>query len=529
MKKIGKLELTRVKIGELNQHPLNPNQGDVGAIVESLEAHGYFRPVLVQKSTMNIIAGNHTVQACKIDGLTEIDVIIHDIDDDQALRIMLADNETANKAQNDPAILTDLLESLIHSEFGLTGTGFTGEDLDDLIAEFKPEPMAEVKEPEEIEPPLDPVTKLGDVWLLGPHRLICGDSTKVLPTLSNQTAGLIATDPPYFRVVDADWDDQWGADAKAFLDWLAGLFVEFDRLMIDRGTVGVFCSPDMSAGVEIEMRKQFAVLNHIVWRKPNPGRLGQMDKSSMRRFFPTSERFIIAEKCRNPDGDLFRFRDHVNHAVARDVYADVREMLVEARDKAGLTNRQIDEALGTQGMSGHYFGGSQWTLPTEDAWTKIVKLANKTEMPTWSYLRQEFDSRRQEFDSRRQEFDSRRREFDSRRREFDSQKDASDLELLSDVWTFSTLMGSQRLGHPTQKPDDLMSHIIKTMSRKGDTVLDPFLGSGTTLIVSHKLGRVCVGVELDPAYCDVICNRFQGVTGIAPIHEATGEEVSFVD
>jgi site-specific DNA-methyltransferase (adenine-specific) len=517
MKKIQKLEAVDVPIADLELHPHNARQGDVGAIMQSLEAHGQFRPIVVQKSRMRVIAGNHTTQAAQLSGMKTISAVLLDVDDDQALRILLADNQTGDQATNDPSILADLLEGLIHSDFGLEGTGFTGDDLDQLIADFDLEPMAEVKEEqiEVMEPPPNPVTKPGDVWLLGPHRLICGDSQKILKTLPNQSAALVATDPPYFRVVDAEWDDQWGPDAKAFLDWLGGLFVEFDRIMIDRGTVGVFCSPDMSAGVEIEMRKQFAVLNHIVWRKPNPGRLGQMDKSSLRRFFPTSERFIIAEKCRNPDGDLFRFRDHVNHAVARDVYADVREMLVQARDRAGLTNRQVDEALGTSGMAGHYFGASQWTLPTEEAWQTIVALAGDTPMPKWSDLRREFDSRR--------------REFDSRRREFDSQKDASDLELLSDVWTFPTLMGNQRLGHPTQKPDDIMKHIIATMSRKGDTVLDPFLGSGTTLIVAHRMGRICTGVELSPAYCDVICNRFQGMTEITPILEATGEEVSFVD
>jgi len=89
MKKVGALELTRVKVRDLRQHPNNPNQGDIGIIVESLESHGYMKPVLVQKSTMRIIAGNHTVQATEIEGFEEIDVILRDCTDEEALRMIL--------------------------------------------------------------------------------------------------------------------------------------------------------------------------------------------------------------------------------------------------------------------------------------------------------------------------------------------------------------------------------------------------------------------------------------------------------
>jgi adenine-specific DNA-methyltransferase len=293
--------------------------------------------------------------------------------------------------------------------------------------------------------------------------------------------------------------------------------------MADRGTIAVFCSPDMSAGVELAMRRVFAVLNHIVWRKPDLGRLGMSDKETLRRFFPNSERLILAEKCRNPDGDLFRFRDHVNHSVARDVYAEVRELLVDARDRAGLANAQVDEALNRRGMAGHYFGASQWYLPTEVAWRTIVGLAPEgVAMPEWSGLKAMCDERRREFDSRRREFDSRRREFDSERREFDSDRPAFDMELLSDVWTFDRVAHADRQAHPTQKPVALMEHVIATLSRPGDTVLDPFLGSGSTLIACERLGRRCLGSELDPGYVDIICLRYFRAYGRVPVHAATG-------
>lgn len=321
-----------------------------------------------------------------------------------------------------------------------------------------------------------------------------GDCFEVMAALPAGCAELVAADPPYFRVVDAEWDRQDWAGPAEFLEWIGAAVVLMDRALHERGTLAVFCHPDMASGVEMEVRKVANYLNHIVWRKPELGRLGMAEKESLRRFFPTSERIILAEKGRNPDGDLFRFRDHVNHSVARDVYADIRATLVAARDSAGMSNRDVDELLGNN-MSGHYFCGSQWSLPTADAWEQIAGEIRRRggTAPEWGALRREFDSRRQEFDSRRREFDS-----DSRRREF---------ELLSDVWTFAPPPLALRRGHPTQKPEALMEHIIATLSRHGDTVLDPFAGTGTTLRVAKNLGRRSIGIEKDERWCEVAATR----------------------
>ena len=316
-----------------------------------------------------------------------------------------------------------------------------------------------------------------------------GDAVEVLEQLEDRSAHLAATDPPYFRVIDAEWDDQWGPNQNKFLQWLGEVIGELNRILDDRGTLAMFCSPDLSAGVEIEVRQRMSVLNHIVWRKTAPGRLGMINKESMRRFFPTSERIIVAEKSRNPDGDLFRFRDHVNHAVARDVYASIREELVALRDAAHLTNREIDAALGRNGMASHYFGASQWHLPTEDAWLVIQHMMKDAGVnaPDWDYFRREFDARRQEFDARRREFD---------------------IELLSDVWTFKTVPPSKRLAkHPTQKPLELMDHLIGTMSRIDDLIVDPFMGTGTTLRAAKDIGRRAIGIEKDERYCEAAALR----------------------
>jgi site-specific DNA-methyltransferase (adenine-specific) len=323
-----------------------------------------------------------------------------------------------------------------------------------------------------------------------------GDAMEILPTIAERSAHLLLADPPYFRVVADDWDNQWGPDVDAFLQWTGDWLKLARRALDDRGTLAVFCWPDLACGIETEVRRRFAFLNHIVWSKPVvPGPLGQTNKAAMRRFFPTSERIILAEQLRNPDGDLFRFRDHVNHVVARETWAELRERLVALRDAAGLTNRDIDQALGTNGMAGHYFGAAQWSLPTAEAWATIAQLMAErgVDAPPYSELRSEFDARRSE--------------YDARRREFDARPQTHALELLSDVWTFEPPAGRERYGHPTQKPAGLIAHIIQTTTRPNDLVLDPFAGTGTTLRAAKDLGRRAIGIELEERYAEIAATR----------------------
>ena len=170
MEKISELNIERLRIADLELHPLNARQGDIGSLCQSLEAHGQYKPIVVQRSRMRICAGNHTTQAAQILGWTQIAAVVLDIDDDQALRILIQDNRASDLATYDNAILTDALEHLARSDFGLEGTGFDGSDLDDLIHEFEPE-LPDMT-PDKSEIPHH--TREGDVWVLGPHRLEAG-------------------------------------------------------------------------------------------------------------------------------------------------------------------------------------------------------------------------------------------------------------------------------------------------------------------------------------------------------------------
>jgi hypothetical protein len=123
------METINVSIDTLTPFPGNPRRGNVDAIAESLEANGQFRPIVVQAGTNYIIAGNHTVQAAEKLGWAEVAAWVLDVDDEQAKRILLADNRTSDLGYYDDGDLLGIL-----TDFGadLGGTGYALDDLTDL-------------------------------------------------------------------------------------------------------------------------------------------------------------------------------------------------------------------------------------------------------------------------------------------------------------------------------------------------------------------------------------------------------------
>jgi ParB-like chromosome segregation protein Spo0J len=132
-----------VPIDRVYPHPQNVNQGDQGAIFESITENGFFGSVVVQQSTGRILAGTHRWKAAKDAGATEIPATYVDVDDERALRIMLADNRTARLGMDDPAALAELLQEILKDTGTLTGTAFSADDLDEILAQLNPNPPEE--------------------------------------------------------------------------------------------------------------------------------------------------------------------------------------------------------------------------------------------------------------------------------------------------------------------------------------------------------------------------------------------------
>ena len=129
-----KIEYTTVDITSVQTHPKNVRQGDIGAIAESLKAHGQYRPIVVDKRTNYILAGNHTWKAAQSLGWSQISAgFVETKDDDEALRILLSDNRASDLATYDDGGLAEILKQLAITDTGLVGTMYDGDDLDDLV------------------------------------------------------------------------------------------------------------------------------------------------------------------------------------------------------------------------------------------------------------------------------------------------------------------------------------------------------------------------------------------------------------
>lgn len=191
-----------VPLAGLRPYLRNARRGDTAAITESLRAHGQYRPIVVNRGSVTgrpneILAGNHTFAAAKALGWEGIAATFVDVDDESAARIVLVDNKANDRARYDERALADLLASLPD----LTGTGFVQSEFDELLASLHESPEINGDPDDAPDLPVSaPRCEVGQVWELGPHRLLVGDSTvaeDVRALCDEQHVDLLLTDPPY--------------------------------------------------------------------------------------------------------------------------------------------------------------------------------------------------------------------------------------------------------------------------------------------------------------------------------------------
>ena len=319
-------------------------------------------------------------------------------------------------------------------------------------------------------------------------RIIYGDCLQVMPSLPDSSVGLICTDPPYYRVKNEPWDRQWDSP-EGFLEWFGLLCAEWQRVLKPNGSLYVFASPKMAARVECKVSEFFEVLNRIVWRKHdgtyNEGGLwSRADKDILRRYFEQKEEIVFAEHC----GADNMAKGEAGYGakcdeVARSVFG---AYITAIRNEYGLTMKELTAAIGAHGAVNHGGACSNWesgyNLPTREQYNRL-----RIAFPGC------FGRDHEDLEA---EYETLRAEYESLRRPFAVTADVP----YTDVWDFPTVKPYAGK-HPCEKPEALLSHIIKTSSRLGDIVLDCFTGSGSAGCAAVKHGREFIGIELSEHWC----------------------------
>lgn len=385
-------EMQQVEISKLVPYVNNSrthNKEQLKKLQSSIREFGFVNPILIDRK-YNIIAGHGRVLAAKEDGLETVPCVFVDhLTEAQKKAYIIADNRLAEDAGWDKDLLSIELESLKELDFDIDLLGFDPAELNTLLNSAE-----DVKEDDfDVEGELkNPnITKQGDLWILGRHRLLCGDSTKsetYEKLMDGKKANLIVTDPPYNVKYEGTagkiQNDNLSADA--FFNFLFASFSNMEKVLADDGSIYVFHADTEG----LNFRKAFSDAG-----------------------------FYLSGTC------IWK-----------------KQSLVLGRSPY------------------------QWRHePVLFGWKKRGK-------------HQWYSDRKQ-----------------------------------TTIWEFDR--PSKNAEHPTMKPVSLVAYPLGNSSLTNSIVLDPFGGSGSTLIACEQTDRICNTIELDEKFCDVIVKRYIEQVGLS--------------
>jgi DNA modification methylase len=485
----------------------------VDQIAASIREWGWTNPVLVDERG-GIIAGHGRILGAQRLGMLEVPVLVASgWTEDQKRAYVIADNKLAENAGWDDELLAAEMAALKLSGFDLQLTGF---DADELLALLKGEGDGDGDgagqddgKADEI-PPLATVicSQAGDVWQLGEHRVMCGDSTSkddVERLMAGAKAQLIHADPPYGMGKEADGvenDNIYGADLDAFqMAWWHAFRPHVDN----NGSAYIWGNAEglwrlwFAGG--LGSSEPFEMRNEIVWDKKS---IAGMKSPDMLCYPVASERCLF-----------FQFGNQFIGNVNTDDFPASWEPLLgymagEAA-AAGIRPPDVKRVCGC-GMFSHWFTRAQFTLIPEKHYAKLASEYPGQFLRPWAELKREWAA------VRGRGRDVINGKLEGVRSYFDNAH-----EVMRDVWEFPRVSGEERYGHATPKPVSMMVRALTSASSEGSLTVEPFGGSGATLIGAEKAGRVCYTMELQGKYVDVIVRRWQAFTGKTATHADSGE------
>jgi DNA modification methylase len=274
-----------VPIDRLHCSPTNPRRNDAAVphVEASLRRFGWQQPIVARR-TGEVIAGNTRLKAAQKLGMTEVPVWWFEGSDLDAVAYNVADNRTHDFSEFDEPALAALLEQL-RAEDALDGVGYTEDDIDELIQELRDQEEVDndLDDDGPDEPPEVATAQPGDMWILGEHRLLCGDSTDlkdVLRVMAGDKAALVATDPPYLvdytgeRPNDSgkDWTDSYREidieDADGFF---RAVFVNVLEVLGHKAAIYCWHAHKRCGDIQ-RIWRDLGILDHqqVIWVKPTP-------------------------------------------------------------------------------------------------------------------------------------------------------------------------------------------------------------------------------------------------------------------
>ncbi len=467
---------------------------DIGEIAKSISKYEMIDPVGIWGKDNTIVEGHGRVLACKQLGIDKVPCIRLDhLTDEQRREYAIVHNKSSELALYDFDNLADELADLDLSDFDFDFGIDTDTDEDAEIVE---------DEAPEVDEENEPITKLGDIWQLGRHRLMCGDSTDkatVELLMNGNKADMVFTDPPYGMKKEADgvlndnlnYDDLLEFNKK----WIPLTFSNTKEngswycWGIDEPLMDIY------SHILKPMAKQNKITfrNFITWDKGN----GQGQMSEKHTSYA-----VASEKC------LFvscgKTVLHINSWQKKfdERFRPLLQYLQEQKKLCGWDTAQLKTIAGCKGLvADHWTTTDQWRVPPEDVYLKWAKWAKEHGINAFLRPHEELVEEQEKI----------KKEYEKERTYFDNCHDN-----MNDVWHFDRTSSAERENcgeHATPKPIALCSRAIKSSSRENESVLDVFGGSGSTLIACEQLDRTCYMMELDPKYCDVIVKRWETLTG----------------
>ncbi len=275
------MEIKTVPIESIFVDPANTRkhpQKNMDAIKGSISKFQQVEPLVVQKSKKIIIGGNGRYQAMKELGFKEVQIVEVDLTDTQAAALAISLNRTGELAEWDLDVLPDLLLSLQEEDFDLGSIGFDEDDLNAFISEEIEEGKTD---PDAVPENVETRCKPGDLWILGNHRLLCGDSTNVQHVerlMNGEKADMVFTDPPYnYGGNTACLSPSWAKGHKelAVAAWdkdfkIEDIFGSIEISIADNCAIYIFTSHFLAPAIWDWMKVSLGFYGWLVWCKPNP-------------------------------------------------------------------------------------------------------------------------------------------------------------------------------------------------------------------------------------------------------------------